>query len=120
MANRITLATAAAALIVIAGGYYLLRNPGDPARVGLMEITFANNSGAPLAAVEYSPAGQGVWQAVAVPEGRLGPGETIVLLLPDGEKVCDYDLRITGADGTVALRPGVNLCAVAFYHFRDE
>lgn len=114
------MATAAAALIVIAGGYYLLRDPGDPARIRLMEITFANNSAAPLAVVEYSPAGQGAWQAAAMPEGGLGPGETIVLLLPDGAAVCDYDLRITGADGAVALRPGVNLCAVAFYHFRDE
>lgn len=85
-----------------------------------MTIQFGNNSWDALASIELSAAGQDSYSAVPLTDGELGAGSFYAHDILDGRTNCTYDIRVTKLDGSVSLRPGVDLCAATFYHFEDD
>jgi len=50
--------------------------------------------------------GQGLWRVLGKTRGRLGPGERITLLDPEGREAGELETATRGPDGTWVVRPG--------------
>jgi len=93
--------------------------PAAPAAGG-MEIEFGNNSWKAITKIEISPAGKSTFTEIAMKDGKLDAGAFVKYAIPDGKKICTFDLRFTNSEGKTFDRPGVDLCKATYYHFSDK
>ncbi|MCD7059350.1 hypothetical protein [Pelagibacterium xiamenense] len=59
------------------------------------------------------------WEEDILGDSVLPAGHSVVINIDDGSGYCRYDFRAIFADGSEAIRAGVNVCEVGVYSYYD-
>lgn len=75
-------------------------------------VRVVNNSGQTIQIVQGSAVSQGNWGQDRIPTTTLASGGSAIVDFNDNNGECQYDLRVTLADGTKRDQRNVNVCTV--------
>jgi len=82
-------------------------------------VDIANNSDLSIMKFQASNVGDSTWGPDLLGSFTLDPGESIDINLDDRTGYCRFDFRTVMEDGSILVRPGVNVCAVRRYIVTD-
>ena len=76
-------------------------------------VLIENRSSQPILYVRGSPTTDPSFGADRIPDRTIGSGSSSVVDFASGTRACQYDLRVTLADGSNIDRMNVNVCRVS-------
>jgi len=91
-----------------------------PALAKDLSFLIINGSDADIVEFQVSDPESEVWASNLIPEGYVLPaGNEITVIVADGRKICEYDIRAVWDDGGEFVEYDANLCDLGEYTFVD-
>ncbi|WP_404405738.1 hypothetical protein [Pelagibacterium halotolerans] len=82
-------------------------------------VTIENFTSVTMTYFYASNVDRATWEEDILGNSVLPSGNSVVINIDDGSGYCLYDFRAIFADGSEAIRSGVNVCEVGVYTYYD-
>jgi len=84
------------------------------------EVRITNETDTVLVGFYASNAGTNDWEENMLGWGAVGSGGSFIANIDDGTGYCRFDLKGIFADGSTAVKYGVDVCRIEVFRFTDS